>query len=108
MAKKTFETLSETMFYVLMAFQKGEMYGTEVADWVLKKTAGRIKLGPGTLYTILSKFLDEQVICETGLDGRKRSYQITDKGAGLYQAELSRLRQCVKDAEGEEYDDGEG
>ena len=30
MPKKSMETLTETMFYVLMAFNQGEMCGTEI------------------------------------------------------------------------------
>jgi DNA-binding PadR family transcriptional regulator len=34
------------------------------------------------------------------VEGRKRIYQITDKGRRAYEEELSRLRRCVADAEG--------
>ena len=54
MAKKSLEILTETMFYVLMALLKGEMCGTEIAVYIEEKTKERIKLGPGTLYTILA------------------------------------------------------
>ncbi len=99
MAKKAFESLSETMFYVLMAFGTGELCGTEIVDWIDKKTRGRIQMGPGTLYAILSKFEGEKLIVETAVMGRRRSYHITSKGRAIYQEELSRLRQCVLDAE---------
>ena len=99
MAKKAFDTLTETMFYVLMAFEQGELCGTEIAGYIDKKTLGRVKIGPGTLYTILSRFEDEKLIEETMVQGRKRSYRITEKGRQMYSDELQRLRQCVEDAE---------
>ena len=99
MAKKAFDTLTETMFYVLMAFEKGELCGTEIADYIDRKTLGRVKIGPGTLYTLLSRFEEEKLIEETRVEGRRRTYRITDKGKGLYGEELRRLFQCVEDAE---------
>ena len=37
---------------------------------------------------------------EIQVDGRKRTYQITEKGRRAYEEELTRLRQCIRDAEG--------
>ena len=34
MPKKSMESLTETMFYVLMAFCKGAMCGIDVADYI--------------------------------------------------------------------------
>ena len=89
--------LTEPMYYVLMSFLRREMCGTEIAEFVEHKTAGRVSLGPGTLYTLLAKFQDEALIAETGVDGRKRTYQITHKGRQAFQEELNRLRSCVED-----------
>ena len=94
--------LTEAMFYTLMAFQKQEICGTEIAEYVADRTRGRVKLGPGTLYTILGKFLEEQLITETAVSGRKRTYAVTEAGRRAYREELARLRQCILDAEKEE------
>lgn len=93
--------LTEPMYYVLMAFLDREMCGTEIGAFVERKTAGRVRLGPGTLYTLLAKFQDEGLIAEISVDGRKRTYQITDKGRDAFQEELDRLRTCVTDGEEE-------
>lgn len=89
--------LTEPMYYVLMSFLHREMCGTEITGFVEKKTAGRVRLGPGTLYTLLAKFQDEGLIAETSVDGRKRTYQITQKGREAFREELERLRACVDD-----------
>ena len=102
MGKKSLESLTETMFYVLMAFRKQALCGTEVADFVSRKTKGRVNMGPGTLYTILGKFEEEGLLKEVAVEGRKRTYQLTDQGRALYQEEVARLRACVADAESEE------
>lgn len=99
MPKKSMENLTETMFYVLMAFRGGELCGIDVADRIDRLTGGRVRLGPATLYTILAKFEKEKYIRETSVEGRKRTYAITDKGAAAYEAELKRLKQCITDAE---------
>ncbi len=99
MPKKAMEVLTESMFYVLMAFRQGPMCGIDIADYIEKHTNGRLQIGPATLYTILSKFVTEKYIREIEVDGRKRTYCITNKGAQAYDAELDRLRQCIRDAE---------
>lgn len=99
MPKQSMVLLTETMFYVLMAFQRGEMCGIDIADFIEKHTAGRVKIGPATLYTILGKFETEKYIKEIHVEGRKRTYAITEKGLNAYQTEVTRLRQCITDAE---------
>ena len=49
---------------------------------------------------MLAKFEKEKYIREVSVEGRKRTYQITDKGRQAYEEELARLRQCVRDADG--------
>lgn len=99
MPKKAMEILTESMFYVLMAFSKGPMCGIEIADYVEKRTNGRVLLGPATLYTILGKFEKEKWIKETEVEGRKRTYRITDTGLTAYEQEVERLKRCVQDSE---------
>ena len=102
MGGKSRGPLTEPMFYVLMAFLHGEMCGIDVAAFVEKKTRGRVKLGPGTLYTLLNKFQDETLIEEIDVEGRKRTYRLTAKGREAYEEELERLRACLRNAEEEE------
>lgn len=99
MPKKAMEVLTETMFYVLMAFYRGAMCGVDVVSFVDTRTRGRVQLGPATLYTILARFEKEKYIREVQVEGRKRTYAITDKGRAAYREELERLRCCVADAE---------
>lgn len=100
MPKQPLVLLTETMFYVLMAFTQGPMYGADAAAFIHQRTGGRVPIGPATLYTILGKFEKEQYLTQVEVEGRKRTYAITAKGRAAYEAELARLRQCVADAEG--------
>lgn len=93
--------MTEPMFYVLMSFLKRDMCGTEITEFVARKTQDRVRLGPGTLYTLLGKFQEEGLIQETEVDGRKRTYRLTGKGRAVFQEELDRLRACLNDAEEE-------
>ena len=99
--KKTLETLTESMFYVLMALLRQPRCGTEMAEYVSAVTQGRVRLGPGTLYTILAKFQEEGLIRETAVEGRRRTYALTEAGLARYQEEIARLRSCLADAERE-------
>ncbi len=101
MPKKSMEVLSESMFYVLMAFTQSQMCGIDIVEFIERRTQRRILIGPATLYTILAKFEKEKYIHEIGTDGRKRIYAITSKGINAYQNELDRLKQCLLDAQSE-------
>lgn len=103
MPRKALEGLTETMFYVLMAFCRQSMCGIDVAKFIDNKTQGQLQIGPATLYTILGKFEKEKYIIETEVSGRKRTYKITQKGLEAYETELIRLRRCISDADSESY-----
>ena len=99
MGRKPLEMLTESMFYVLMTLLREEKCGTEIAAAAEQITGGRMKIGPGTLYTILSKFQEVGYIEETRVEGRKRSYRLTAAGRSAWLEELERLRSCIRDAE---------
>lgn len=101
MPKQALDTLTESMFYVLMALYRGEKCGIDIAAWIETKTGGRCRLGPATLYTILAKFEKEKYIRETHVEGRKRTYAITDQGRQSFREEHGRLLRCIDDAKTE-------
>ena len=99
MARKTMETLTEAMFYVLMALKSRPMCGIEIAAAVDTLTDDRVHIGPATLYTVLGRFEKEGYIEEIEVSGRKRTYQITPVGLNAYREELERLKRCLLDAQ---------
>ena len=99
MARKTMETLTEAMFYVLMALRSKPMCGIEIASTIDALTEDRVNIGPATLYTVLGRFEKEGYIEEIEVSGRKRTYQITQTGLTAYQEELDRLNRCLLDAQ---------
>ena len=80
MPKRSLETLSEPMFYVLMALRRRTLCGVEIVHWIGETTEGRITLGPGTLYTILSKLTDEDKTFE--IENNSETHQTLIRGMG--------------------------
>lgn len=101
MARQPLKSLTESMFYVLLALWRQERCGTEIAAWVRELTEDRVTLGPGTLYAILGKFQEEELIKETWSQGRMRVYRITESGRELFRRELENMRRCVDDGQRE-------
>ena len=98
------QPMSEAMYYILLALLH-PVHGYGVMQRVRELSGGRLVLGPGTLYTILGRFLEEELIREVSVHGRQRNYRLTEEGLRVYQAELARLHRCVADAEKEERHD---
>lgn len=98
MPKNQLETLTEQMFYVLIALQN-DRNGVEIVEYIKVLTNHRILIGPGTLYAMLSKFEDEKLIRCTKNEGRKRWYLITSKGQEYLTQEIARLKTMIHDYE---------
>ena len=96
MPRAKFQTLTEQMFYVLLCL-KEECYGMDILDRVPAMTNNRVSVGSGTLYNLLEQFLEEGIIRETKVEGRKRSYIITDKGKEMLVREYERVCAQMKD-----------
>lgn len=96
MAREKFKTLTEQMYYTLIALQE-ERCGVDVMEAVRKITDNRIKLGPGTLYTLLDDFQKEGFIKETKAEGSKKSYIITENGKEKVRQEHERHLMLVAD-----------
>lgn len=96
MPRVKFQTLTEQMFYILLCLRK-ECCGIDIMEKVTEMTAGRVSVGPGTLYNLLEKFLEADMICETKAEGRKRSYIITETGETALREEYRRLLKLTAD-----------
>lgn len=59
---------------------------------------GKIKMGPGALYTTIKQLVDEGLIEETDTDNkdRRRYYKLTKKGWEQLNAELEYYNNVVK------------
>jgi len=97
-AREKFQTLTEQMFYILLCLRQ-EQCGTDIMARVTALTGGRVAVGPGTLYNLLESFLQAGYIAETKVEGRKRSYLITDTGQKALEDEYRRLLTLAGDFE---------
>ena len=96
MAREKFQTLTEQMFYILLCLRQ-ELFGADIAAQVAALTGGRVAVGPGTLYNLLDSFLQAGMIRETKVEGRKRSYLITNAGQKALEEEYRRLLTLAAD-----------
>jgi len=96
LARAQFQTLSEPMYYILLALTE-ECCGVDVMRRVTELSCGRVTVGPGTLYTLLARFQESMAIREIGIDGRKRAYRITSLGLELLTQEYQRLQSMADD-----------
>ena len=96
MPRLKFQTLTEQMFYILLCL-KEECCGMDIMDRVPQMTAGRVKVGPGTLYNLLEQFEEAGMIRLTKAEGRRRSYVLTGRGREVLHTEYDRLQNQMKD-----------
>ncbi|MBR4410895.1 MAG: PadR family transcriptional regulator [Firmicutes bacterium] len=96
MPREKFQTLTEQMFYILLCLRK-ECCGMDIMTEVSEITDGRVSVGPGTLYNLLEQFAQAGMIRETKVEGRKKSYILTQKGAVTLREEFERLRKQAAD-----------
>ena len=100
MSREKFKTLTEQMYYILLCLRQ-ERYGMDIMAVVSELTEDRVRIGPGTLYTLLEQFQAAGMIRETRAEGRKRSYLLTEIGKDALRRENQRLRMQLYDYERE-------
>jgi len=98
MAREQFQTLTEPMYYILLALTK-ECCGVDIMEKVKEISCGRVVVGPGTLYAMLAKFEENGIVQMTASEGRRKSYIITEVGRDMLQKEYDRLMVMVRDGE---------
>ncbi len=90
MPRAKFHTLTEQMFYILLCL-KEECYGMDILDRVPAMTQRRVTVGSGTLYNLLEQFVQAGMIQETKVEGRRRSYILTNYGKEMLEREYRRI-----------------
>jgi DNA-binding PadR family transcriptional regulator len=96
--------LSEAVFQILLALADSDRHGYGIMQEVEERTEGRVRLGPGTLYTAIKRLRERNCIAETGgpadQDERRRYYRLTPQGREVAVAETCRLERLVETARG--------
>lgn len=96
MAREQLQTLTESMYYVLLTLTAPK-HGYEIMREIEGLTGGRVRVGAGTLYALLSRFEKEKIIVQVSDDGRRKTYRLSQKGREILQTEFHRLQQLVED-----------
>ena len=98
MARKKLETLTEQMFYVLLALRQ-ERHGYGIMQAITALTNGRVNIGAGTLYALLERFEGEGFITFTRMEDKRKYYKLTPEGDKALREEYSQIRQQAADME---------
>ena len=92
-----FLPLTPAAFHVLLALADGPKHGYLILKDVEERTGGDVRLSTGTLYGLIKRFLDDELIVETAADDeRRRPYKLTMLGRDVVEAELARLEKMVR------------
>jgi DNA-binding PadR family transcriptional regulator len=92
--------LTEAVFYILLSLHE-PMHGYAIMQNIERLTAGRVVLGPGTLYGAINALIEKRWIAaaSTEADSRKKEYMITESGRAVFLTEIDRLRELLRNGE---------
>ena len=96
MAREQLQNLTEPMYYVLLSLTLPR-HGYEIMQVIGEVSGGRVKVGAGTLYALLSRFEKEKIITQVANEGRRKIYSLTTKGREILIEEHNRLQLLVAD-----------
>lgn len=88
--------MTEAMYYVLLTLMNPN-HGYQLMQAITEVSKGRMHMGPGTLYGVLSRMQKEGLIMLAEDDGRRKTYRVTIEGEQALRTEYSRLRALVID-----------
>ncbi|MGP0074481.1 MAG: PadR family transcriptional regulator [Bryobacteraceae bacterium] len=98
MPKQKLNPLPSAAFQILLSLVDEDLHGYAIMRQVADQTAGRMRLGPGTLYSSIRALLEEKFIQEVGQredaklgTERRRYYRLTAAGRKLARSEAERL-----------------
>ena len=87
---KKYIPMTETIYYALCAMNNSR-HGYGIMQFVAELTDNRVKMGAGTLYTMLGRLLEDELIYIVSEENGKKVYGITETGRELLFMETVRL-----------------
>mgnify|MGYP005964934869 FL=1 len=99
------QPMTEAMYYILLALLHPS-HGYGMMQRIRELSGGRLVMGPGTLYGVLTRMRQVGWIALQSQDERRKTYVITPEGQQALHAEYQRLRLLVRDGAILEEDEG--
>jgi DNA-binding PadR family transcriptional regulator len=103
MPKRKLDPLPSAAFQILLSLAGEDLHGYGIMRQVAEQTGGRMRLGPGTLYSSIQSLLEEKLIEEVDLredatlgHERRRYYRLTSAGHKLARSEAERLADLLR------------
>jgi DNA-binding PadR family transcriptional regulator len=103
MPKRRFDPLPSAAFQILLSLVDEDRHGYGIMRQVAEQTGGRMRLGPGTLYSSIQTLLEENCIEEVDHRDdarlgheRRRYYRLTSVGRKLARSEAERLADLLR------------
>lgn len=103
MPKRRLDPLPSAAFQILLSLAEETLHGYGIMRQVQQQTNGRMRLGPGTLYSSIQALLEDGLIEEvdrssTGEDSdeRRRYYRLSSSGRKVARSEAERLADLLR------------
>jgi DNA-binding PadR family transcriptional regulator len=103
MPKRKLNPLPSAAFQILLSLADEDLHGYGIMRQVAEQTDGRMRLGPGTLYSSIQSLVEEKLIEEVDLredaklgKERRRYYRLTSAGRKLARSEAQRLADLLR------------
>ena len=103
MPKQKLNPLPAAAFQIMVSLADEDLHGYEIMRRVEEQTAGRTRLGPGTLYSSIQALVEAGFIAEVGpraddkpTEERRRFYRLTAAGRKASRAEAERLADLLR------------
>lgn len=94
--------LGNLAFHVLLALARGQAHGYGIIKDIEERTAGRLSVRSGTLYTTIQRLMDDGLLEDApgpddpDVDRRRKYYRLTPRGREVAAAETERLEDLVR------------
>jgi DNA-binding PadR family transcriptional regulator len=102
MPKRKLDPLPSAAFQILLSLADDDLHGYGIMRQVEQQTNGRMRLGPGTLYSSIQALLEDGLIEEVentvpaAGDERRRYYRLAAAGRKVARAEAERLADLLR------------
>ena len=99
---QSFLPLTPATLHTLLALADGDKHGYAILKEVARRTGGKVRLGPGTLYALMKRAVADGLVAESDErpdaaldDERRKYYRLTPRGRRVAIADIERLESIL-------------